>query len=135
MKATVALVQGDAAGIGAELLAKLLDDAELRNRANILVVSDERVFRAGCEVAGLDPPVRVFSGIEDVAFDDGVPVLLDVVALDLSGAAERAGGNVLLVPENGTRAIPRTGSVHSFGDCSSCPAEHRASLTPRPVSS
>lgn len=82
MKATIALVQGDAAGIGSELLAKLLDDEEVQGRANILVVSDERVFRAGCRIASLDPPVRVITRIEDMSFSDGLANLLDVPAID-----------------------------------------------------
>ena len=100
MKATVALVQGDAAGIGAELLAKLLDDEELRGRANILIISDARVFHAGCEVAGLSPPVEIFTDIDEVTFDDGIPALLDVPAIDprdvpLGKMSVAAGGAVL----------------------------------------
>lgn len=78
----MALVQGDAAGIGAELMAKLLDDERLRARANILIVSDERVFRAGCKVATLNPPVKAIARIGDMDFSDGIPNLLDVPALD-----------------------------------------------------
>ena len=100
MKATIALVQGDAAGIGAELLAKLLDEEDIRDRANILIVSDARVFRAGCEVAGLDHPVRICSSIDEVTFDDGMPALLDVAAIDprdapLGKMSVAAGGAVL----------------------------------------
>jgi 4-hydroxythreonine-4-phosphate dehydrogenase len=82
MKVTIALVQGDAAGIGAELLSKLLEDEKLRARANILILSDERVFRAGCKVTGLDPPVKVISQLADVDFSDGTTNLLDVPAID-----------------------------------------------------
>ena len=82
MKTTVALVQGDASGIGPELLAKLLDDTRVRARANILIVSDQRVFRAGCELARLNPPVDVVSKIDDLEFTDGLPKLLDVPTID-----------------------------------------------------
>jgi 4-hydroxythreonine-4-phosphate dehydrogenase len=100
MKATVALVQGDAAGIGAELLAKLLDDEELRRRANVLIISDERVFHAGCAVAGLSPPVEIFADLDEVTFGDGVPALLNVTAIDprevpLGKMSVAAGGAVL----------------------------------------
>jgi len=82
MKATIALVQGDAAGIGPELLVKLLDDAELAARANILILSDARVFRRGCETAGLSPTVKSISRIGDMDFSDGQPNLLDLPAID-----------------------------------------------------
>jgi 4-hydroxythreonine-4-phosphate dehydrogenase len=100
MKATIALVQGDAAGIGAELLAKLLDDGQIRSRANILIISDERVFRAGCAVAGLDPPVRTISDPGAMDFSDGRPNLLHLPVLDparvpLGKVSVQAGSAVL----------------------------------------
>jgi len=84
MKATIALVQGDATGIGPELLSRLLDDAQIRARANIVVISDERVFHAGCEVTALNPPVKPIPRIEDRDFTGGEPNLLDVAAIDPS---------------------------------------------------
>ena len=100
MKTTIALVQGDAAGIGAELLAKLLDDEQVRNRAKLLIVSDERVFRAGCEVTGLSPTVRRISQVSDIDFSDGLPNLLDLPIIDphdapLGKVSVAAGGAVL----------------------------------------
>ncbi len=100
MKATIALVQGDAAGIGAELLTKLLDDEQVRERANLLIVSDERVFRAGYEVTGLTPSVRPISQVGDMDFGDGLPNLLDMPVIDprdapLGKVSVAAGGAVL----------------------------------------
>jgi 4-hydroxythreonine-4-phosphate dehydrogenase len=100
MKVTIALVQGDAAGIGPELLSKLLDDEALRARANILIVSDARVFRAGREVTGLNTPVKAISRIEEMDFTDGLPNLLDVPAVDprrvpIAKVSVAAGGAVL----------------------------------------
>ena len=93
-------MQGDAAGIGSELLAKLVDDPQVRSRANILIVSDERVFRAGCRIAALDPAVRVITRSEDASFADGAVNLLDVSAIDpddvpLGRMSVAAGGAVL----------------------------------------
>ena len=100
MKTTIALVQGDAAGIGAELLAKLLDDEQVRNRAKLLIISDERVFRAGCEVTGLSPTVRRITQVGDMDFSDGLPNLLDLPVIDprdapLGKVSVAAGGAVL----------------------------------------
>ena len=82
VKPTIALVQGDAAGVGPELMTRLLDLEEVRGRANILVVSDARVFRAGREVTGLDTPIREIAAVEDADYAGGVPNLLDVPAVD-----------------------------------------------------
>jgi 4-hydroxythreonine-4-phosphate dehydrogenase len=82
MKATIALVQGDAAGIGPELLIKLLEDDAVRTRANILILSDERVFRAGCEIVGSSPAVRLIPGVDAMDFSDGLPNLFDVPGVD-----------------------------------------------------
>jgi len=100
MKITMALVQGDAAGIGAELLSKLLDDEQVRERANLLIVSDERVFRAGYEVTGLTPSVRVISQVGEMDFGDGLPNLLNMPVIDprdapLGKVSVAAGGAVL----------------------------------------
>ena len=78
IKPTIALVQGDAAGIGPELMAKLLADAESRARANALVLSDLRVFQAGCAVAGVTLEPRVIESAEEADFGGGEINLLDM---------------------------------------------------------
>jgi 4-hydroxythreonine-4-phosphate dehydrogenase len=82
MKPTISLVQGDAAGVGPEVMAKLLEDAEARAAANILVISDKRVFEAGCAVAGVQHDVRVVETAEDTDFAEGQINLLDLRVLD-----------------------------------------------------
>ena len=82
VKPTIALVQGDAAGVGPELMTRLLDLEDVRERANILIISDARVFRAGREVTGLDTPIREIAAVTDTDYAGGVPDLLDVPAVD-----------------------------------------------------
>ena len=82
MKPTMALVQGDAAGVGPELMSRLLALDEVQERANILIVSDARVFRAGCEVTGITVPVRDISAVEHADYACGLPNLLDMPAVD-----------------------------------------------------
>ena len=91
MKPTLALVQGDATGIGPELMSKLLAIDAVRERANILVISDPHVFRAGCEVAQHDVAVRTIAQAADADYGDGLPNLL---ASPAEGAAEAAPGRV-----------------------------------------
>ena len=82
MKPTIALVQGDAAGVGPELMTRLLALDETRARADILVVSDARVFRAGRAVTGVETPVREIAAVEDADYAGAVPNLLDLPAVD-----------------------------------------------------
>lgn len=80
MKPVIALVQGDAAGIGPELLAKLLTLDEVRDAARILVVSDPDIFSAGCASADLSLDLPIVSEPEKADFSQGQPILLDVGA-------------------------------------------------------
>ena len=47
MKPRIGILSGDPGGIGPELVAKLLDDPNLRERAGILLIGDDGVFRLG----------------------------------------------------------------------------------------
>ena len=78
MKPTIALVQGDACGIGPELMAKLLAEPETVEAANLLLLSDRRVFEAGCAVANKSIGVRLIETIEEADFSDGLINLLDI---------------------------------------------------------
>lgn len=61
---TLTLALGDAAGIGAELAAKVLSDGEIRAAARIVVVGDRRLLDQGAEQA------EVTLDLEDGAFID-----------------------------------------------------------------
>lgn len=100
MKPNIALVIGDPAGVGPELVAKLLADGEAARRANIFVIGNrasmadaERVTGVSLELAVIDP-----SGIG--THDFARPVLLDWAGLDAPafarGRAEAANGKFML---------------------------------------
>ena len=55
-KKTLALIQGDPAGIGPELLVKLLMDPAIREAANLIVVGDPRILARGEQQVGIDIP-------------------------------------------------------------------------------
>lgn len=82
MKPLIALVQGDAAGIGPEVMGKLLSIDEVRSSARILIVSDIRVFRAGNEIGALDTRVHIVDDIEGMDFEGDTPNLLHIPAID-----------------------------------------------------
>lgn len=84
---TLALALGDAAGIGAELAARVLADAEVRERARFIVIGDRRLMDRGEGEAG----------IEDVLGD---AELVDLANLDPAtvsfGEASEATGRAAL---------------------------------------
>lgn len=100
MKPTIALVQGDATGIGPELMAKLLAIDEVRAAARVLILSDRRVFEAGCRIAGIEHEVRVISQAEDAAFSEEAFDLIDLGCPDpeeiMPGVAYKAAGAAVL---------------------------------------
>ena len=81
-KPSIALVQGDAAGIGPELMAKLLNEPAAVEAANIVIFGDRRLYRSGCDIAGCEPEVRLSSGLDDLDFSGGRPNLLDITCVD-----------------------------------------------------
>lgn len=51
-KPVIALVQGDPAGIGSELMIKLLSDEQVRERADIVIIGAPSVFARGENITG-----------------------------------------------------------------------------------
>ncbi len=51
-KPVIGMVQGDPAGIGSELMVKLLADDEVRQRADIVVIGAPSVFKRGEDITG-----------------------------------------------------------------------------------
>lgn len=78
MKPTVAMVLGDPAGIGPELVAKLLTQKDQRQKANVLIIADKDELHKGMDIA------QAFFEYEEVneqelssyIFRSGVPTLL-----------------------------------------------------------
>ena len=70
-KPLLALAMGDAAGVSAELAAKVLADEQVREAACIVVIGDARVLAEGARVAG------VALDIETVALSGSFPSVTD----------------------------------------------------------
>jgi 4-hydroxythreonine-4-phosphate dehydrogenase len=101
---TVALTLGDPAGIGPELIARLLDRPETTRLANVVLVGDEWLWAEGQRVAGLQVPtqrvenfaaVRGRAGTEVPAFLPMHTVSRDQVTV--ATAAAPGGASVLQV--------------------------------------
>ena len=78
----IGIVQGDACGIGPELLSKLLGHEAIHEQAQLLVISDKRVFDAGSAVSEIKANIKVISAAADIYFSPGHPQLLDTPCLD-----------------------------------------------------
>ena len=54
MKPRIGIIPGDPGGIGPELIAKLLADPEVREKADILLIGDRHLFEMGQAQAGAE---------------------------------------------------------------------------------
>ena len=98
----VALTLGDPAGIGAELIAKLLARGELAAQANVALVGDRWLWEEGQRIAGMKIATVPCTSLAEVRgrADAGVPafIAMDTVSPDAvhRGQAEAAGGASVL---------------------------------------
>lgn len=76
-KAVIALLLGDPAGIGPELVAKLLAEKKVCRQADIFLIADKDEFLKGQQIAGVQVPFSEVGTFEDAQFSDHLPVLLD----------------------------------------------------------
>jgi 4-hydroxythreonine-4-phosphate dehydrogenase len=113
----IGVLLGDPNGIGPELAAKLLDGADIRDRASILVIGDHRVFEMGAKVAGLDIPHRRIAHAAEAKFEGGIE-FLDLPTIDPAevtpGEATAAGGRAVLEAARAALALSRDGVLDGF---------------------
>jgi len=103
-KTTIAIVHGDPAGIGPELLIKLLSDKKTTDRANILVIGDPKVFLRGENTVGYQiENVCHITDIKDLNFSNCNVHHLDINFEGIDG-----------VP---TAAVSATGGASTIGGC------------------
>jgi 4-hydroxythreonine-4-phosphate dehydrogenase len=76
-KPRIALVLGDPAGIGPELVARLLADTATAQSAELLLIADRAELERGMAVAGCHTPYVQAASIHEADFSHGKPVLVD----------------------------------------------------------
>ena len=90
---------GDPAGISPELTAAVVALPEIRDAADIVVIGDARVFRAGAADARVEPDVDWRETFDDLSMR-ARPLFVDLHHLDpatiTAGEATRAGGTFAL---------------------------------------
>ena len=98
-KPVVGVLLGDPTGIGPELVAKLIADQELMDRAQTVIIGDQRIWAMGQKFAKTNTEVPIYSNYEDIPFPLEQPVLLDYPTVDpaeleLAKVDARAGKSV-----------------------------------------
>jgi 4-hydroxythreonine-4-phosphate dehydrogenase len=76
-KPTIALLLGDPAGIGPELVAKLLAIEDICRQANIFLIADKDEFLKGQQIAKTAVPVDQTDSFAKADFSNDRPVLFD----------------------------------------------------------
>ena len=71
MKPRIIILHGDPAGIGPELIAKLLADPEVSDQATVLLVGDRHVFELGKRQANVEWSMREVDPDEEMKFKHG----------------------------------------------------------------
>jgi len=89
MKPRIAVLLGDPAGIGPELIARLIAKPENRARADLLIIGDRRELDKGMEIAQQRFEYHVVDDEAAAARDTDVPALIDFRLPD-DGLYERA---------------------------------------------
>ncbi len=90
-KPRLAVLLGDPAGIGPELVGRLLADAGTPAAADLLLIADQGELQRGMDLAGRRTTVQPVAGIADADFTrapEGTPLLVDYRG-DTSGAFAR----------------------------------------------
>ncbi|HBO39009.1 MAG TPA: 4-hydroxythreonine-4-phosphate dehydrogenase [Pasteurellaceae bacterium] len=77
-KPTIALVLGDPAGVGPELVAKLLAQHEQRRKANILIIADKAELHKGMDIAQttFEYDEILSDSLPTHSFAEGIPALI-----------------------------------------------------------
>lgn len=76
LRPRIVLTLGDPAGIGSELVARLLADEDVLEQADILIVGDETELRRGMEIAGTESSYRRAASPEEITSNPDQPLLL-----------------------------------------------------------
>ena len=76
-KTNIAILLGDPAGIGPELISKLLKE-EITNRANIVVIGEEQILESGNKVTEYSHQLEIVEDFDQIDFNKSNRFLLDI---------------------------------------------------------
>jgi 4-hydroxy-L-threonine phosphate dehydrogenase PdxA len=76
-KANIAILLGDPAGIGPELISKLLKE-EITNKANVVVIGEKEILESGNNVTGNSHELEIVEDFNQIDFNKSNRFLLDI---------------------------------------------------------
>lgn len=82
-KAIIGITMGDAAGIGPEIITKVLKEEKVYQWCSPLVIGDADVMRAALKITGLDLNIHSIRAISQAKFRYGVVDVLDSANIDI----------------------------------------------------
>jgi 4-hydroxythreonine-4-phosphate dehydrogenase len=117
-KPRIAMLLGDPAGIGPELIAALLAEPATGAAADILLIADRAEFDEGMRIAGVKVDVAAIDSLEALDFSAGKPLFYDFRGAT-EGAFERAvatvkGGRYCLDTLDAALAQTRAGTTDAI---------------------
>ena len=65
-KPKIGIIPGDPGGIGPEIIAKLISQANIRKKANILLIGDKHIFELGQKQSSLEFQTKTFETVGSV---------------------------------------------------------------------
>ena len=114
-KPRIGVILGDPCGVGPEIVAKLLAEKAVLDRAQVVLVADREAFRKGQKVAGVDVPVTEVEASAIAAGARGNPLLVQVNPAPGSdyvpGAAAAEGGRYGLATLKAVLDLAQDGTV------------------------
>lgn len=81
-KKIIGLTLGDSAGVGPELIAKVIAEGFLDGLCYPVIIGDEQVFKRGCQAAGVNVQYQKIEDIDQIDGTNKIPVL-DICKLNL----------------------------------------------------
>jgi len=116
----VALTLGDPAGIGPELIARLLAQPEVVRRANVALIGDPWLWQDGQRIAGVQVATQLVSSLAAVRgrADTSLPAFIAVDTVDAAQVqrcqAQAAGGSSVLRVLNLCMDAARRGEIDAI---------------------
>ncbi len=102
---TLALALGDAAGIGAELAAKVLADEDVHAAARFVVIGDRRLLDQGAEQAGVEVALEESTLIDLGNVDPGAVKLGEASTLTGNAALQNFAAALTICRQGGADAV------------------------------
>ena len=118
MKPRIGIISGEPGDIGPELIAKLLNDAETCEKADILLIGDQHLFELGQTQAGMDFAMTSCDGWQDdwASLPGFALHAMDTISSDAVTIAEvtHAGGHSALTNLNCALEMARDGIIDAI---------------------